>query len=100
MFSKYKAEAERLVLEGATPWHVDSVLYEFGFPMGPFAVCDLTGLDLAWSREKSPDESIGDLLNEYGRHGRKTDAGFYDHESDGTPEISSHTLKIIEQYRI
>lgn len=100
MFSKYKAEAERLVLEGATPWHVDSVLYEFGFPMGPFAVRDLAGLDLGWSREKSKSDSIGDLLNECGRHGRKAGAGFYDYESDDTPTISSHTLELIEQCRI
>lgn len=100
MFSKYQAEAERLVLEGATPWHVDSVLYEFGFPMGPFAARDLAGLDLGWGREKSTGDSLGDLLNEYGRHGRKTKAGFYDYENDGTPAISSHTLELIEQCRI
>ena len=100
MFSKYKAEAERLVLEGATPWHVDSVLHEFGFPMGPFAVRDRAGLDLGWSREKSTCVSIGDLLNEYGRHGRKSGAGFYDYEDDVTPTISSHTLELIEQCRI
>src|SRR5206468_5279436 len=37
-------EAEKLVLEGALPEQVDKVLYEFGFPMGPFAMGDLAGL--------------------------------------------------------
>jgi 3-hydroxyacyl-CoA dehydrogenase len=100
MFSKYKAEAERLVLEGATPWHVDSVLYEFGFPMGPFAVCDLTGLDLGRNGKKSNGKGVVDLLNKNGRHGRKSGAGSYDNESDGTPAIPSHTLELIDPYRI
>ncbi len=49
------AEAERMILEGATPAQVDSVLYEFGFPMGPFAMSDLAGLDIGWKEETSSE---------------------------------------------
>ena len=42
-------EANRLILEGATPWQVDLVLYDFGLPMGPFAMSDLAGLDIGWN---------------------------------------------------
>ena len=41
-------EAERLILEGALPQEVDAALVEFGFPMGPFAMSDLAGIDIGW----------------------------------------------------
>ncbi|HEV8615057.1 MAG TPA: 3-hydroxyacyl-CoA dehydrogenase NAD-binding domain-containing protein, partial [Methylomirabilota bacterium] len=45
-------QAERLILEGALPHQVDKVLYDFGFPMGPFAMGDLAGLDVGWRIRK------------------------------------------------
>src|SRR6218665_816329 len=44
-------EANKLIFEGPTPWAVDRVLYDFGFPMGPFAMSDLAGLDLGWNKD-------------------------------------------------
>ncbi|PYN40080.1 MAG: 3-hydroxyacyl-CoA dehydrogenase, partial [Candidatus Rokuibacteriota bacterium] len=41
-------QAEKLILEGAAPHQVDRVLTDFGFPMGPFAMGDLAGLDVGW----------------------------------------------------
>ena len=46
-------EAERLLLEGALPHEVDGALTEFGFPMGPFAMGDLAGLDVGWRMRKA-----------------------------------------------
>ncbi|HYC63820.1 MAG TPA: 3-hydroxyacyl-CoA dehydrogenase NAD-binding domain-containing protein, partial [Reyranellaceae bacterium] len=34
--------------EGALPQQIDKVLYDFGFPMGPFAMSDLAGNDVGW----------------------------------------------------
>lgn len=34
--------------DGAWPEDVDAALQAFGFAMGPFAVADLSGLDIAW----------------------------------------------------
>src|SRR5256885_1710138 len=45
-------QAERLILEGALPHQVDKALYDFGFPMGPFAMGDLAGLDVGWRIRK------------------------------------------------
>ena len=47
------AEAERLLLEGALPQDVDAALVAFGFPMGPFAIGDLAGLDIGWRMRKA-----------------------------------------------
>ena len=55
MLARRQAEAERIILEGATPARVDRVLYDFGFPMGPFAMQDLAGLDIGWKAETSTE---------------------------------------------
>ena len=70
-------EANKLILEGATPSQVDDVLYDFGFPMGPFAMRDLAGLDIGWQRESSTSSTIREVLCEQGRLGQKSGRGFY-----------------------
>jgi 3-hydroxyacyl-CoA dehydrogenase len=75
-------EAERLLLEGALPQDVDGALAEFGFPMGPFAMSDLAGLDISWRMRKAQGAraEIADQLCEAGRFGQKTGKGFYIYE--------------------
>ncbi|MFQ5935687.1 MAG: 3-hydroxyacyl-CoA dehydrogenase NAD-binding domain-containing protein, partial [Acidiferrobacterales bacterium] len=48
MYHGYTRQANFLLEEGALPQQVDKVIYDFGFPMGPFAVGDLAGLDIGW----------------------------------------------------
>lgn len=76
-------EAERLLLEGALPHEVDGALTEFGFPMGPFAMSDLAGLDVGWRMRKSQGlkAEVADALCEQGRFGQKTGKGFYVYEA-------------------
>ncbi|HTW35575.1 MAG TPA: 3-hydroxyacyl-CoA dehydrogenase NAD-binding domain-containing protein [Rhizomicrobium sp.] len=92
-------EAQKLVLEGATPWAVDKVLYEFGFPMGPFAMSDLAGLDIGWNKEKSKGETIRDVLCEMDRRGQKTGAGYYDYDENRNAKPSPVTEKILAEFR-
>jgi 3-hydroxyacyl-CoA dehydrogenase len=91
--------ANRLVLEGASPYAVDKVLTDFGLPMGPFAMADLAGLDLGWDAAKSHGESLRDLLCEAGRRGQKTKAGFYDYDDARKAAPSPVTEKIITDFR-
>jgi 3-hydroxyacyl-CoA dehydrogenase len=72
-------EAERLLLEGALPHEVDGAIGEFGFPMGPFAMSDLAGLDVGWRMRKAQGirAEVADTLCEAGRFGQKTSKGFY-----------------------
>ena len=76
-------EAERLLLEGALPHEVDGAIGEFGFPMGPFAMSDLAGLDVSWRMRKAQGvrAEIADSLCEAGRFGQKTGKGFYLYEA-------------------
>ncbi|MEZ5296928.1 MAG: 3-hydroxyacyl-CoA dehydrogenase NAD-binding domain-containing protein [Ilumatobacteraceae bacterium] len=73
-------EANRLILEGATPEQVDRVLYDFGLPMGPFAMSDLAGLDIGWKAETSSSSSVRDILCESGRRGQKNGRGYYTYD--------------------
>jgi 3-hydroxyacyl-CoA dehydrogenase len=81
MLALRQTEANKLILEGAMPWDVDRVIYDFGFPMGPFQMADLAGLDIGWSRETSKGETLRDKLCEQDRRGQKTSAGFYDYDA-------------------
>jgi 3-hydroxyacyl-CoA dehydrogenase len=91
-------EAQKLVLEGAMPWDIDRVLYDFGFPMGPFAMSDLAGLDIGWVKEKSKGESIRDVLCEADRRGQKTGAGYYDYDENRVAKPSPFTEKVINDF--
>ncbi|WP_134500385.1 3-hydroxyacyl-CoA dehydrogenase NAD-binding domain-containing protein [Microvirga pakistanensis] len=98
MLEQRQDEAMRLILEGARPQDVDRVAVAFGFPMGPFAMHDLAGLDLGWSAETSRGETIRDLLCEAGRRGQKTGAGFFDYGADRKPVVSPLVEDMIRDF--
>jgi len=99
MFSERKREADLLILEGAPPEQVDKVIYDFGFPMGPFALSDLIGLDLGWSKETSASASIRDLLCESGRFGQKNNSGYYKYEAGSRAPIPDpEVIQMIDDY--
>jgi 3-hydroxyacyl-CoA dehydrogenase len=95
MLTPRQREANRLVMEGAMPWDVDRVLVAFGMPMGPFAMSDLAGLDIGWSRETSRSQTVREILCEGDRRGQKTGAGFYDYDEARTPRPSPVTERIV-----
>jgi len=95
MLAQRQREAQALILEGAMPWDVDRVLYDFGMPMGPFAMSDLAGLDIGWSKERSSSSTIREILCEQDRRGQKTGAGFYDYDSERNAKPSPLVEKII-----
>ncbi|SFH65997.1 3-hydroxyacyl-CoA dehydrogenase NAD-binding domain-containing protein [Bradyrhizobium sp. Gha] len=98
MLGQRSRQAQLLILEGAKPWDVDRVLTNFGFPMGPFQMSDLAGLDLGWRRESSKGESIRDLLCERDRRGQKTSKGYYDYDSNRMATPSAEVESIIAEF--
>ena len=85
-------EANALAEEGVAPARIDAVMKRFGFPMGPFAMSDLSGLDIGlagqkarggdalapnvwsdWSREAARAENDDGLfpIRQVGRKGRE-----------------------------
>ncbi len=77
-----RIEADKMVLEGATPAQVDRVLFDFGFPMGPFAMSDLAGLDIGWKEETSSSSTLREVLCESGRRGQKNGRGYYTYDPE------------------
>jgi 3-hydroxyacyl-CoA dehydrogenase len=107
MLTKRMREAYFLLEEGALPWQVDKVLYDFGFPMGNFAMSDLAGLDVGWRNRKSkldrltPRERECDILDricEMGRYGQKTGAGFYRYDEKRNPSPDPLIEKLIVEH--
>jgi 3-hydroxyacyl-CoA dehydrogenase len=91
-------QAEKLILEGALPHQVDKVLTDFGFPMGPFAMGDLAGLDVGWRIRKGrgTKSPVADRICELGRFGQKTGSGYFKYEKgDRTPIPDPEVEKII-----
>jgi len=92
-------QSNRIILEGATPARVDKVLTDFGFPMGPFAMSDLAGVDVGWNPKTSKGETLRDRLCEAGRRGQKTNAGYYDYKpGDRTPIPNDDVVKMIREF--
>ena len=98
MLAPRPQQAQALILEGAKPWDVDRVLTDFGFPMGPFQMSDLAGLDIGWNAETSRGETIRDVLCEAGRRGQKTGAGYYDYGADRSRTPSPQVEDIIAEF--
>jgi len=102
----FNSEMVILLEEGCLPEQVDKVMIDFGYPMGPFAVGDLAGLDIGAEGRKrraaaNPNYRtlpIADKLVELGRFGQKTGAGWYRYEKgDRTPHPDPEVAAIIKQ---
>jgi 3-hydroxyacyl-CoA dehydrogenase len=109
IYASYRRQCEFMVEEGAAPEDIDRALEGFGFAMGPFAVSDLSGLDIAWKMRqrlaatRDPQEryvTIADRLCEAGRLGRKTGAGWYDYTTSSRGKNDPQTLSIIAKCRL
>jgi 3-hydroxyacyl-CoA dehydrogenase len=99
MLSPRQIEANKLLMEGATPQQIDKVHLDFGMPMGPFQMADLAGIDIGWHRDPSRIESIRDALAAEGRWGQKKGAGYYDYDEKRNATPSPRALEIIEEFR-
>lgn len=101
----FNSEMVILLEEGCLPEQVDKVMVDFGYPMGPFAVGDLAGLDIGAAGRRRRAQAnphyrklpIADKLVEMGRHGQKTGAGWYRYDKgDRTPHPDPEVAAIIK----
>ncbi|OUL92269.1 3-hydroxyacyl-CoA dehydrogenase NAD-binding domain-containing protein [Paraburkholderia hospita] len=111
MLAVYRAAADHLMEDGASPYQIDKAVREFGFPMGPYQVIDLAGGDIGWATRKrraatrNPDAryvQIPDRLCERGWFGQKTKRGFYRYDEGkraGTPDAEVEAIIVAERER-
>ena len=104
ILAQRQREANKLILEGALPWDIDDALFEFGFPMGPFAMSDLAGLDIGWNKENSRGETIREKLCENDRFGQKSGKGFYIYDENRKkspdPEVEELIIGFAQEKQI
>ena len=104
ILAQRQREANKLILEGALPWDIDDALFEFGFPMGPFAMSDLAGLDIGWNKENSRGETIREKLCENDRFGQKSGKGFYIYDENRKkspdPEVEELIINFAQEKQI
>lgn len=106
MVFQYGREAEFLLEEGATPQQVDAALRNFGMAMGPFAMRDLSGLDIGQAIRKRQRATlpahldfptVSDKLCAAGMLGQKTGAGYYRYEpGNRTPQENPDLAPMLE----
>lgn len=82
MLFDYARAAIGLAEEGVAPERIDRAMKDFGMAMGPFAMFDLSGLDVFWHIEQGNPavrsrSGIVDRLYREQRWGQKSGAGFY-----------------------
>ncbi|MFN3579086.1 MAG: 3-hydroxyacyl-CoA dehydrogenase NAD-binding domain-containing protein [Pseudomonas sp.] len=106
MVFQYGRESEFLLEEGATPAQVDGALRTFGMAMGPFAMRDLSGLDIGLAIRTRQRETLSaeyklptilDKMAAAGMLGQKTGKGFYLYEQGSrTPQDNPELPAILE----
>jgi 3-hydroxyacyl-CoA dehydrogenase len=98
MLAYYMREAYLLLEEGASVSQIDKALTDFGYPVGPFGMQDIAGIDVGWrirqylksvgkTRAEGPQSAVPDRMYEMGRYGQKTGAGWYRYEPGSRTRI-------------
>jgi len=104
MLAAYRREADYLLADGALPYQIDAAMRDFGMPMGPYELQDLTGLQIGWANRKRqaptrPKEQryvpIADQLCELERFGQRSGKGWYRYEQGNRTPIRDHEVEAI-----
>jgi 3-hydroxyacyl-CoA dehydrogenase len=102
----FSTEMVIMLEEGALPEEIDKVMVDFGYPIGPFAVADLSGLDIGYDTRKRRAAQypnyrklpIADRIVEAGRLGQKNGKGWYRYEpGERTAHPDPEVAKIIRE---
>ena len=101
ILAPYIVEAGHLLMEGVPIETLDRTMVRFGFPVGPIALLDEVGIDVAAKGGVVMREAFGDRLAaapaigkmvDARRFGRKVGSGFYlyhqGHKTDPDPKVS------------
>ncbi|MFO1209324.1 MAG: 3-hydroxyacyl-CoA dehydrogenase NAD-binding domain-containing protein [Amaricoccus sp.] len=109
ILTRYRQACDIMLIEGALPWQIDAAMREFGMAMGPYEVQDLSGLDIAYAnrrrlgwrtKEGVRYVPIADrIVEETGRLGRKTGAGWYDYDGTAAPSPVVEAIVVEESSR-
>jgi len=99
-------EATFIVAEGADPANVEEAMVDFGLPMGPATLSDLTGMDINYHVVKTFEKAFGERwkvnplyerIYQTGCYGRKTGSGWFDYSGE-KPIPNPKVMAVVQNY--
>ncbi len=108
ILAAYRRQADYMLADGALPYQIDAAMRDFGMPMGPYELQDLTGLQIAWATRKRQAKTrdpaqryvtLGDQLCEMERFGQRSARGWYLYENGKREPIRDAEVEdLIQKY--
>lgn len=95
-----------LMADGVDGAAIESAMTEFGMPMGPAALSDLTGIDINYHVNRTFEKRLGErwkvhplteAIYRTGCYGRKTGSGYMDY-SGPTPVPNPKIVEVVRNY--
>jgi len=95
-----------LSADGVDGAAIEQAMIEFGMPMGPATLADLTGIDINYHVNKTFEQRLGERykihplterIYQTGCYGRKTGAGYFDYSGD-QPVPNPKVVKVVQKY--